>query len=95
MKKRTGRKVRPESLAFDEALRKEVKNAIKRTKMLSLLVSDKGWSLSDYERLMKWLTGYNRRIEVGLVVDALKAVGADWLEVFRRAEKNRKRLSSY
>jgi len=90
VRERTGRKVREESLAFDRALREEVRNAIKRSKMLSLLTEDHNWSLSDYERLMKWLTGYNRRVEIGLIVDALKAVGVNWIEIFNRAEKRRK-----
>lgn len=93
--KRSGRQVRPESLAFDRALREEIREAIKRTKMLSLLVKDKGWSLSDYERLMKWLSGYNKRVEIGLIVDALKAAGVDWKDIFQKAEERRKRLLSY
>jgi hypothetical protein len=83
--KRTGRKVRKESLMLDELLRAEVKAEFEKHNVLKILCDEKGWTRSDYDRVMKWMNAYNRRVEIGLLIDALTAVGADWKTVFERA----------
>jgi hypothetical protein len=83
--RRTGRKVREESLLLDDCLREEVKREFRKHNILRILCDEKGWSRSDYERVMKWLNKYNRRVEFGLLIDALSAIGVDWKIVFERA----------
>jgi hypothetical protein len=82
---RTGRKVREESALLEELLRAEVKREFAKHQVLRILCDEEGWPRSDYERVMKWVNGYNRRVEIGLLMDALEAVGADWKVVFERA----------
>ncbi|WP_457569591.1 hypothetical protein [Desulfurobacterium sp.] len=88
---RSGRKVRKESVLLDEILRDEIKRELKnKYKVLNALCDEHNWSRSDYERIMKWLNRYNKRVEIGLLIDALATLGIDWLEVFERAYTKRK-----
>ena len=59
---------------------------------MAKLCEFEGWSRSDYDRIMKWVDGYNRRVEIGLLIDALEALGFDWKEIFERAYLKRKFL---
>ena len=87
--KRVGRRVRPESLKLEEFLKEEIKKEFAKHNVIRILCDEKGWSRSDYDRIFKWLDNYNRRVEIGLLIDALCAVGANWEEIFRRAYKRR------
>ena len=90
--KRTGRKVRKESLLLDRILREEIRREFRKVKVLAKLCEFEGWSRSDYDRIMKWVDGYNKRVEIGLLIDALEALGFDWKEIFERAYLKRKFL---
>jgi len=87
---RTGRKVRGESVLLDDILREEVKREFKKYNVIHVLCDKKGWSRSDYDRIMKWVDRYNRRVEIGLLIDALHELGVNWLDVFERAFYRRK-----
>jgi len=89
--KRVGRRIRPESLKLEELLKEEIKKEFAKHNVIRILCDEKGWSRSDYDRIFKWLDNYNRRVEIGLLIDALCAVGADWEEVFRRTLKRREK----
>jgi len=92
-RERTGRKIRKESRVLDEILKKVVKEKIKEKAIIVqvILCDRKGYSLSDYERFMKWYNDFpkGRRIEIGLLIDILQDLGIDWKEVIEEALRRR------
>jgi len=92
---RTGRKIREPSMKLDRILREVIKEKIKDKPVSGvvkkILVDKKGYSLSDYDRLIKWLNDYPNRkgIEVGLLIDMMDDLGIDLCECIREAKVRR------
>ena len=96
MRIRTGRKIRPESRLLDDLIKDVVKQRLKRRVYVIkwLLVDQKGYSVSDYERFIKWVNDFpkGRRIHPGLLIDILTDLGIDWKSVFEEALRLREEI---
>lgn len=94
-RERTGRRIRKQSLELDRILRQVVKEKTKEAPVYGvikrILVDKKDYSLSDYERFIKWLNDYPKRkgIEVGLLIDILDDLGIDFCECIKEAKRKR------
>ncbi|ADU97686.1 hypothetical protein Theam_1730 (plasmid) [Thermovibrio ammonificans HB-1] len=96
MRVRTGREIRPESRLLDDLLKEIVKERLKhRIYVIKwVLVDTKGYSLSDYDRFIKWINDFpkGRRIHPGLLIDILTDLGIPYQEVFEEALRRRARI---
>gem|GEM_PF-5513401 len=93
MRERTGRKIKHESMILDKEIKEAVKRRLKRRTFVIkwILVDKKGYSISDYERFIKWLNDFpkGRRIPLGLLIDVLNDLGIDYKDVIDEALKYR------
>jgi len=90
---RSGRKIRRESRILDDLLKQIVKERVRDlgVRLRKVLCDKKGYSLSDYERFIKWYNDFprGRRIEVGLLIDVLNDLNLDLEEIIKEALRRR------
>ena len=97
MRVRTGRKLRPESQLLDDLIKEVVKDRLKKRIFVIkwVLVDQKGYSISDYDRFIKWVNDFprGRRINPGLLIDILTDLGIDYKSVIEEALKRREEIN--